>query len=157
MSNVNTLSLEDNTDENISVAVEKQQKKRVRFHPSTKKNDGMYNKTDMFNEYMRDVLRKVKRLEGQTTVKILAKNLNVMCLFTIQKMLADLIWRCDRSRRGRTVINIHGGGTAGRITRQHIPYLVSHMEYLEIVIVRVRAVIAWKEEQSLLAATSAGT
>jgi hypothetical protein len=124
-------------------------KKHVRFHPSTKKNDGLRHATDMFNEYMRDVFRTVKRPQGQTTVGILARNLNVLALFTLQKMTADLIWRCDRSRRGRATILPQGGGCAGSITRKHIPYLVSHVEHLETVIVKVRAVIAYEEEKCL--------
>ena len=127
-------------------AAPRERERRVRFHPTTKENDGLRHTTDMFNEYMRDVFRTAKRPLGQTTVSVLARNLNVLGLVTIQKMLADLIWRCDRSRRGRAVVLSQGGGAAGSITRRHIPYLVSHVEYLETVIGKVRTVIARKEK-----------
>lgn len=127
----------------------KEQKKQVSFHESVKKHDGLRGKTDMFNEYMRDVFRTAKRPQGQTTVGILARNLNVLCLVMLQKMLADLIWRCDRSRRGRATVLNKGGGCASSIKREHIPYLVSHVEHLETVIVEVRAVIARKENYFL--------
>ena len=123
-------------------------KRKVRFHPEAKTHDGLRNITDMFNEYMRDVFGTVKRPQGQTTVGILAQNLNVIALFTLQKMLTDLIWRCDRSRKGSAVILHKGGGCCGSITRQNIPYLVRHVKYLENVIGRVRTAIRRKEEQA---------
>lgn len=122
--------------------------KRVSFDSAAKKHDGLCNTMDMFNEFIRDVFRTVKRPQDQTTVVILARNLNVLALFTLQKMLADLIWRCDRSRKGRAVILHKGGGCCGSINRQHIPWLVSHVEYLETVIVSVRTAIRRKEEQA---------
>ena len=126
----------------------KREEKRVSFHPEAKTYDGLHHATDMFNEYMQDVLSQAKQKFSQTTVGILAKNLNILGLATLQKMLTDLIWRCDRSRRGRAVILNKGGGYRGIITRQHIPYLISHVEYLERVIGSVRTAIRRREARA---------
>ena len=122
-------------------------KKRLRFHFRTKRNDGLRNNTDMFNEYMKDVFPKSKKKKGQTVVTILALNMNVYGLVTVQQMLSDLIHRCLLSPQGRALNLPKGGGTGGRINRQHIPYLVKHVEYLENVISRVRTYIARKQQK----------
>ena len=124
------------------------EKRKVSFHPSTKRNDGLRHTTDMFNEYMRDAFGTAKREPGQRTVEILAKNGNLLGIATLQKMLNDLIWRCDCSPRGKAVILNKGGGKCGSIKRQHIPFLVSHVEYLETVIGKVRTAILRKEAQA---------
>lgn len=123
----------------------RQRLRRVQFHPSVKCNDGLRHQTDMFNEYMKDVCRTVVRPGGETTVSILARNLNVLGLVTLQKMLVQLVMRCKQSPNGRTPILCQGGGCAGSITLQHVPYLRSHVEYLEVVIGKVRAVIQRNE------------
>ena len=116
-------------------------KKRIRFHPSTKKNDGLRNQTNIFNEYMKDVFGIAKRPKGQTVVTILARNMNVFWLITIKKMIFDLINRCEQSLQGCALILPKGGGTTGSIKRQHIPYLIKHVKYLENVISKVKDVI----------------
>eukprot|EP00750_Incisomonas_marina_P000386 INCI1030.1.p1 GENE.INCI1030.1~~INCI1030.1.p1 ORF type:complete len:285 (-),score=48.08 INCI1030.1:123-977(-) len=124
---------------------QRQRLRRVQFHPSVKCNDGLRHQTDMFNEYMKDVCRTIVRPGGETTVSILARNLNVLGLVTLQKMLVELVMRCKQAPNGRTPILCQGGGCAGSITLQHIPYLRSHVEYLEMVIGKVRAVIQRNE------------
>ena len=119
-------------------------RKRLQFHPSAKRNDGLSGTTDMFNEYMKDVFRKVKKRKGQKVVTILARNMNVSGLVTIQKMLSDLIRRCLLSPRGRAII-LPKGGRTGRINLQHIPILTEQVKYLEKVIGKVRAVIVRNE------------
>ena len=126
----------------------KREEKRVSFHPEAKTHDGLHHATDMFNEYMREASGLVRRQRGESTVEILAKNLNVLGLDTLQKMLTDLILRCDFSRRGRAVILNKGGGTCGSIKREHIPHLIKHVEYLEGVIGKVRIAILQREEQA---------
>ena len=122
-------------------------KKRLRFHSSVKRNDGLRYNTDLFNQYMKEAFGKVKKRKGQTVVTILARNMNVYGLFTVQKMISDLIKRCLLSSRGYALILPQGGGIAGRIYRKHIPYLVKHIEHLENVISKVRTVIAHKQQK----------
>lgn len=107
-----------------------------------KRNDGLSHKTDMFNEYMRDVFQQVTRTGGETTVSVLARNLNVLGLVTLRQMLVDLVQRCHGSPFGRAAILNKGGGSAGTITLQHLPYLASHVTHLDNVIVKVREAIA---------------
>ncbi len=118
----------------------------MRFHKSVKRNDGLRHTTDMFHEYMRDVFRRVAREGGETTVSILARNLNVQGLVTVRRMLMELIERCEVAPSSRAAVLHHGGGSVGSITTAHIPYLRSHVEYLETVIDKVREAIARKAE-----------
>jgi hypothetical protein len=133
----------------------------ISFHPETKKHDGMRLKNNTFMEYMRDVWRLSGKSPGQTTIAVFTKTSNLSAIVTIQKMLADLIWRCDRDPRGRALVFPRGCGHVqklkkhGSITRQDIPYLVSHIEYLETVIGAVRTIIARKEAIQLAATKSA--
>ena len=96
----------------------------------------------MFQEYMLDVFRRSKRPAGQTIVSVLANSLNGRALLTLRKLLADLIWRCERSKNGRAAVLNHGGGHAQCVSRQHIPYLVRHVEFLDTVVQKVRVVVA---------------
>lgn len=114
----------------------------VKFDSETKEHDGLGEKTGLFNRYISNVFSKKNEV-----VTELAKSLNVLGLVTIQSMLADLIWRCDRNRHGRAVVLPRGGGCSASIKRKHVPFLVSHVEYLETVIRQVRTIIGHKERE----------
>ena len=139
-------------DTGLSKTQPRQQRPRqarcVRFHPASKQNDGLRPSTDMFNEYMKDVFKQTKRPNGETTLSVLARNRNVVGLFRLREMLVNLINRCRRSPSGRAVILSQGGGNAGSITIQHLPYLYTHVKYLETVIRRVRSRIATIQQQA---------
>lgn len=101
----------------------------------------------MFHEYMKDIFRQVVRINGETTISILARNFNVLGIVTIQKMLIDLIKRCRQSPTGQTPVLNHGGGSVGSINTAHIPYLITHAKYLDQVIAKVRLTIPTRSAQ----------
>ena len=113
----------------------------VSFAGDVKGHDGLSDVTGSFHEYMKHVFCKIMRPGGETSVSILARKLNVLALATLRKMLVDLITRCQQSPLGRAAILNRGGGSAGSIVAEHIPYLTQHVEYLDTVIGKVRVVI----------------
>jgi len=113
--------------------------RRVHFHPNAKENDGLSPATKLFMEYMKIcVFRKTEQPQRDDTSVVHPHKLNVQELVLIWKMLTDLLRRCDRSRKGRVPILPRGGNT-GYIVRSQIPYLISHVVFLEKTIDNVRA------------------
>lgn len=113
-------------------------KRRVSFHPSTKEHDGLSKDSHVLNEYMRDAFGTVERRPGEKTIEVLAMNLKLEALTTLKNMLTDVILRCETSLHGSAIILNKGGGCCGSIPRKYIPWLVSHVQYLEEVISTVQ-------------------
>ena len=114
----------------------------VRFSEDTKEHNGLCKQTNMFNEYMKDVFRKVVRPGGHTIVSLLAQKLDVASLLTLRRMLDDLITRCTNSELRRAVILPRGGqDSQGAVLMAHLPYLASQVSYLSTVIDKVRVYI----------------
>lgn len=107
---------------------------RVRFHSSVKTHDGLRPHTNLFNEYMKDVFQTVTRKNGITTLSILMHNGNIVGILSIRAMLKDLIVRCNNSPKETALLLHRGGGCAGCITKQHLPYLMNHLNYLDRII-----------------------
>jgi len=143
----NSLSGTKNTNFSTTSQQTAIQPRRVRFHASVKRHDGLQHRSDMFHEYMKDIFRQVVRINGETTISILARNFNVLGIVTIQKMLIDLIKRCRQSPTGQTPVLNHGGGSVGSINTAHIPYLITHAKYLDQVIAKVRLTIPTRSAQ----------
>ena len=121
--------------------------KRVRFHKNTKPHDWLSEAANDFWEYMRDVFRKIIRPNGETTVSIAAKKLDVNKLAMLRAMLLDLMERCEKSPTGCAPILPRGGGNLGSIEKAHFGYLQSHVEYLDTVIGKVQIVIKQRAAQ----------
>ena len=117
----------------------------VRFHPSTKPNDGLRENTKLFYEYMMDVYRQSQRVNENTIVSVLARNNKVLDIQQLRHMLADLIKRCEESSSGKTPILYRGGRSGGIIIMEHLPYLTSHTQYLTNVITKIQARITISE------------
>ncbi len=121
---------------------------RVRFSEDTKAHDGLSQASAFFNEYMKDVFRTVVRPNNDTTVSIVARRLDIPALQLLKKMLVDLVQRCERSPLGRAAVLNQGGSCAGSVLVAHIPYLQTHVEYLDTVMGKVQIVIARRAEQA---------
>jgi hypothetical protein len=114
----------------------------VRFSEDTKKNNGLREPNNMFNEYMKDVFKKVVRPGRHTIISLLAQNFDVAGLVTLRTMLDDLITRCTNSELRRALILPRGGqDSQGAVLMDHLPYLASHVNYLNMVIDKVRVYI----------------
>lgn len=129
-------------------AEKRSQAARVRFSDDTKAHDGLCHASAFFNEYMKDVFRTVIRPNGDTTVSIVARRLDMQALVLLKTMLVDLIQRCECSPIGRAAVLNHGGSSAGSVLTAHIPYLHTHVEYLETVVGKVRGVIERRAQQA---------
>jgi hypothetical protein len=122
----------------------------VRFHPETKAHDGLKLSSEVFQEYMKDVFRVNALPAGkQTTVARIARSLNVPGLLALRLMLVDLMERCKSSPNGRAPVLPHGGGTAGCVLLTHMPYLASHVEYLDVVVSKVHVVVERRAQEKL--------
>ena len=115
---------------------------KVRFDEDAKRHDGLCPNSAFFCEYMRDVFRTVVRPNGDTTVSIVARQLNLPALQLLRERLADLIKRCECSPVGRAAILNNGGSCAGSVLAVHVPYLRTHVDYLDTVMGKVQAYIA---------------
>jgi hypothetical protein len=124
------------------------QSRRVCFAPTTKLYDGMAKESVLFHEYMRDVFRTVVRSNGETTVSVVARKLDLEALQLLKKMLLDLVQRCERSPLGRAAVLITGGSCAGSVLTAHIPYLRIHAEYLDTVMGKVTAFIERRADRA---------
>ena len=116
---------------------------RLGFAPDTKTHDGLCPTNKMFEEYMKDVFRIVVRPNREITVSHLARDLNIQGLQTLRTMLKNLMMRCKRSLQSRAILLPGGGGSMLVIHTKHLPYLRSHVKYLDIVIKKVQVVIQY--------------
>ncbi len=101
------------------------------------------------------MFRPTPRPHGETTVTTIARSLNVPGLVALRLMLVDLKERCQNSLNGRAAVLPHGGGSAGIILLAHLPYLQTHVEYLDVVIGKVRGVVERRAQEQQMAAAAA--
>ena len=125
----------------------------VGFCKGTKVHDGLRPPAQWFESYMREAFGAVTRPNGDTTVSILARQLDVRALEELRNMLADLVERCQDSPTGRATILNNGGGCAGSVLTAHLPFLNTHVEYLDTVMGKVHTVI---EKKQLVCAAEGG-
>ncbi len=114
------------------------ERRRVHFAPDVK-GDGPSEFAKKFAEYMENAFRKGKRTEP-TVVEHIARQLDVPTLLALREMLLRVMQRCEN--KGRSPTLLMGSPKSGTVMAVHLPYLQTHVEYLDQVVCKVRALIA---------------
>ena len=134
-------------------------RKKVRFdEETTKPYDGLSEPSKKFKKYIEQAFRpdgtplhKDKTVPGK-----LANKLKLHMLNALHAMLVDLIERCEQSPTERAPVLLHGG-SSDFVGVKHIPYLLTHAEYLNTVIQKVKQYIATHTAETSTVTQSGGS
>jgi hypothetical protein len=131
----------------ILVRISRKPPKKVNFALGTKPNDGLCLSSEIFQEYINDIFKINRPPEKKTVVQKYANSLNIPAIETLKAMLQDLIDRCAED--GSAFILPCGGGNLKRVHAVRIPYMRTHIVYLDEVISTIRGLIEQRQLQTL--------
>jgi len=123
----------------ILVRISRKPPKKVSFALGTKPNDGLHSSSEIFQKYINNIFEVNRPPERKSVVQEYAHSLNIPVLETLKTMLQDLIDRCAED--DSAFILPHGGGNLKKVNSVHIPYMQTHIVYLDAVISIVRGSI----------------